>query len=277
MLIGYYSAFLAGLEVRRAIDVAVEAGLDAIELNGDAWGGPRPHLTPHLRKEERREIKQALDATGLRLSAVSASVHLARRDPTDRRAATSHVETLMDQAAELGSPLIWCFSGRALDDLKRDDALGIVIDALGRLTERARAVGLDFAVEGCAPHIIRSVAEYEHLFATLGASAPAVAFDPGHFATHGEDPVEAAVALGPRTKNLHVKDLSGKPPDMRTVRLGSGVIDLCGVLDALGQAGFCGVASIENDLAPSDEGDAKRMMEEDASYLRGLDPIGEWE
>lgn len=71
--------------------------------------------------------------------------------------------------------------------------------------------------------------------------------DVGHWARSGVKPVEGLKKFEGRILTLHLKDVEGFTTDARGVPLGTGVVDVRGVLGELVRQGFSGVISIEHE------------------------------
>jgi len=76
--------------------------------------------------------------------------------------------------------------------------------------------------------------------------------DIGHVARLGLDPVEAVKKAGDRVLDMHLKDVNMADASGRSCPAGEGVVDMPGVLAALVEIGFAGIASFEYESDPSD-------------------------
>jgi sugar phosphate isomerase/epimerase len=91
-----------------------------------------------------------------------------------------------------------------------------------------------------------------------------------------ENPVAAARRLGPYTVATHTKDVDAcrhVPPEewffFSSVPVGTGLIDMPGVLKALRESGFTGVLAVESDHH-KDNQDEDKLVAKSIAYLRKL-------
>jgi sugar phosphate isomerase/epimerase len=90
--------------------------------------------------------------------------------------------------------------------------------------------------------------------------------DTGHLALCGSDPVRTISDLGPRCRYIHLKDIRPEMLGARTRKgekfceLGTGVLDLKGVLKALEDIEYDGWIMVERDSRPQDYVQSARNM-----------------
>ncbi len=89
--------------------------------------------------------------------------------------------------------------------------------------------------------------------------------DVGHFASCGQDPVEALRKLGPRLKLVHLKDVEASGGEVN-VLLGKGISRIPDVMAELHRLRFTRLVAIEYEK----DGDINRDMQMDVEYARGL-------
>ena len=95
---------------------------------------------------------------------------------------------------------------------------------------------------------------------TVGSTA-----DVGHFASCGQDPVEAIRKLGPRLKLVHLKDIEASGGEVN-VLLGKGISRIPDVMKELHRQDFAHLVAIEYEK----EGDVNNDMKADVEYARTL-------
>lgn len=99
-----------------------------------------------------------------------------------------------------------------------------------------------------------------NLSSTVGATA-----DVGHFASCGQDPVEALRKLGPRLKLVHLKDIEASGGEVN-VLLGRGISRIPEVMQELHRQDFAHLVAIEYEK----EGDINGDMKADVEFARRL-------
>lgn len=94
-----------------------------------------------------------------------------------------------------------------------------------------------------------------------------VCIDVGHTVRAGGDPIAAIHRCADRLYDFHLKDVSAAVSEGKEVVLGTGVIDLPGVLRALRSVGFSGHLEIEHEATPDDP---LPGMKQSIAYLRKI-------
>jgi sugar phosphate isomerase/epimerase len=89
--------------------------------------------------------------------------------------------------------------------------------------------------------------------------------DVGHTVRIGEDPVPAIRRTAERLYDFHIKDVNEGTAKGKPVVLGTGVIDLPGVLKALLDVGFSGHLGLEYEI---DADDPMPGMQKSLAYVR---------
>jgi inosose dehydratase len=139
-------------------------------------------------------------------------------------------------------------------------ALGKLLDTIA--ADAAR-LGHRTAFHPHAGTFVETPDEVDRLVAATNPRDVGLCLDVGHFIVGGGDPVEAIARHGARIVHVHLKDVAEGPfADLRAGRLegfreairarlftelGSGVLDLEGVLRALAGHGFAGWLMVEQD------------------------------
>jgi sugar phosphate isomerase/epimerase len=199
------------------------ARLDGIEF----WF---PHVWPEkLTPALAGQIRQRLAAGGMVCPACAGGVGDPNNAP-DKAAAFFHTARLME------APLI---AGHFASQS---------VPALGKLCAR---YGVYAAFENGNE---KDVSEIQ---AAIQGGSPWIGanLDTGNLAAHGGDPVRAARVLGTQIKHVHFKDIPAVGSH-DCVALGTGIVDVAGVIRELRATGYDGWLSIEietGDRDPTDE------------------------
>ena len=141
-----------------------------------------------------------------------------------------------------------------------DAAWPALFEGIDRVAEIAGASGLGVAVH---PHWGTAIARPRHIERFLKETAHALCLDMGHIAVGGADPLKVARDAGPRVRHVHLKDVDAEVvADLRAARipdfqaaiqarifteLGSGLLDLMGVLSVLAKRDYSGWLMVEQD------------------------------
>lgn len=256
----------------------VATGLSATELGPDGFLPIDPS-----------ELVEYLAEYELQLVGGFVPALLYRPDKID--AVLRYAERAARQLAAGGSKVIVVGPSSHLDgydtpvDLAPDDWQTFFAN-LERLQEIARDNGVTTAVH---PHWGMAIATAEHTHRLLDSSDAGLCLDTGHLFLGGADPVEIAKAAGDRVRHVHLKDLtteaaeavrSGSVPfrqatiDGMFTPIGSGDVDIEGVIRHLESIGFDGWYVLEQDCAlegePPPGGGPVTDAEASLQFLRSL-------
>lgn len=242
------------------------AALSGASYAGSELGPPGLFGTPE-------ETAQAFAAANLRAIGAYVPLHLALDEDTfeaDLARMALTCEELQATGATLailadeGSPELLLNPARSDRDFALDeDQWALAAQRLARAVDLARSCGLSASFH---PHIstyVESAWEVDRLLDTTDVT---LTLDIGHMALAGADPVECVRNWFPRIDHVHIKDaridvLQQAKADQRAdfdawwadvcVPLGTGDVDIDGVLTALAERSYDGWLVIEQDRAPT--------------------------
>lgn len=165
-----------------------------------------------------------------------------------------------------GSPDRDGFAGRAGDPTTpglTEAGWRRTVELLATVSEEVRAAGARIAFHPHAGTYVETPEEIERLAESIPADVLPLCLDVGHYLVGGGDPVAALGRFGERVTHVHLKDVDGDVlAALRTgtvggfgrairrrlfTELGSGVLDLDGVLAALAGRDYDGWLMIEQD------------------------------
>jgi inosose dehydratase len=258
------NADIAGLAPRvpahEVLDEAARLGFDGVQ---DGIGFPRGSA-----------LRSALAERGLRLAEVYVALPcgpdglepdalvLGRRRLAELHAAGGEVLVVAlsftpERAALAGR--VASGQAPALSDPGWSE-LATVLETLGA---EARALGHPLAFHGHAGTCVETPDELDRLARTTDPRLVGLCLDVGHCLVGGGDPVAALRRYRSRVVHVHLKDVAAEPlarlrdgtisgfADALRARifteLGSGILDLAGVLGALADAGYEGWLMVEQD------------------------------
>lgn len=192
----------------RILDAAGRLGYDGVELRfvaGDDALWARPELTgAGLRETLARLRDAALAVPCVDTRSVFHDPPGAARDRALDEAARS-----LELAARLGASGIRVFGDRVQAGQDKDSTVALVADALQRLGEIARPMGVEVWLE--------SHGDFARARDTIGildrvrSGSVGAIWDPANAFEVGETPAEGHLVLGARIRHVHVKDLAGPP------------------------------------------------------------------
>ena len=159
----------------------------------------------------------------------------------------------------------------------RDEPHGPQIEKLSAIlkesVKKAEDLGIRMAIEN---HIDFTADEILEILDRVDSDFLGVNFDTGNCLRVFEDPVVAAGKLASRTYATHVKDIDpshGSPSDWTfwpSAAAGHGIIDMPGVVKALGDGGYQGMLCVEIDFLKDPAGDEVEAVEKAVPYLQDL-------
>jgi inosose dehydratase len=165
------------------------------------------------------------------------------------------------------------------------DGWNTLLTNLDRLHEAAAARGIHAVLH---PHVGTMIEKKDEVARVLDGSTIPLCLDTGHLLIGGTDPMELARAAADRVTHAHLKDVhadyaarvqSGELTYTQAVAqgmytaLGTGDVDIAGVVNHLVGQGFDGWFTLEQDTILADEPEGQGPVADvrtSVAYLRGL-------
>jgi inosose dehydratase len=221
-------------------------------------------------------LRDALDRRGLRLAEVYVPLPATVDGPTSEAIDVAmHLLELLHEAngdmlclALDGSPDRDRRAGRATESgtpVLTEPGWAALADVIGTIADRAAALGHPVSFHPHAGTLVETVAETERLLRSTDPARLGLCLDTGHWIVAGGDPVSALREHGTRVTHVHLKDVDPGVLDRlragelgslgEAVRerlfteLGSGSLDLDGVIAALEGKGYAGWLIVEQDTS----------------------------
>ena len=218
-----------------------------------------------------RRLREHLDV--LNLDRVLAWGHPDGLQGGKRRAAADEIKEYLRCAVALGAKTMRIVAGsyRTFHE-DHGEQIRNVVEILRGVVPQAEALGVVLALEN---HLDFTTTEVLRIVEGVQSPFLRITYDSGNAYRLGENPVEAARRVGPYVVATHIKDVMEGPaaadrPVTRwpSVPLGSGLIDLPGVFDALVTAGYTGLLCVEIDFLQWDGGSRDVAVARSVEYLR---------
>ena len=218
------------------------------------------------------EIKAVLDEKGL--ERVLAWGHPDGLEAGRNREAWKEMNDLIPKAQAMGTNIMR-FVASSL--MFRNEPHGPQIDAVCKMLDESVRIAADNGVMlALENHIDYTSEEIYQILERVGSDNLKVNFDTGNTLRMMEDPVAAAKRLGPYTVAVHTKDMDAcrhvSPEEwffFSSVTVGTGLIDMPGVVEALRVSGFTGVLAVETDHH-KDNQDEIKLVADSVAYLKSL-------
>jgi sugar phosphate isomerase/epimerase len=249
---------------RDFVDRASALGVDGVSLESCFFESLEPGYLG--------EIKAVLDERGLERV-------LAWGHPDGLQAGRSHeawleMNALVPKARHMGAGIMRIVASSLQF---RHEPHGPQIEAVVRMLRESVRIAADHGVVlAIENHIDYTSAEICEILDRVGSDHLRVNFDTGNTLRMMEDPVQAARRLGPYTVATHTKDVDAcrhvRPEEwyfFSSVAVGSGLIDIPGVVRALQETGYTGILAVESDHH-KDNQDEDALVAQSVAYLRNL-------
>lgn len=202
------------------------------------------------------DIKRMFDANGLTITSVCAHANLL--DPAAPwRYGTSQIIKAVKMAATIGVEHVITTEGDPTTpfgkSLSDREAIFSIREKLSEPLRLAEDLGIKILLEPHG-HITDSVKHMEHLLDACNSEALAVNLDTGNLWLGGGEPLEMIERLGNKIAHVHWKDLPEEMTGSRgkifgcgmaVIPLGSGVVGIEAIYEALVRSGFQGHTTLE--------------------------------
>lgn len=218
------------------------------------------------------QIKDALDEHGL--ERVLAWGHPDGLEAGRSERAWREMNSLIPKAHFMGAQIMRIVASSLMF---RNEPHGPQLDAIVKMLKESVKIAADHGVVlAIENHIDYTSAEILQLLERVGSDNLKVNFDTGNTLRMMEDPVAAARRLGPYTVATHTKDVDAcrhvRPEEwyfFSSVPVGTGLINMPAVAQALKECGYQGVLAVESDHH-KDNQDEDRLVAQSIAYLKQL-------
>ena len=250
--------------LRDFVNRASELGVDGVSLESCFFES--------LERGYLSEIKGVLDERGM--ERVLAWGHPDGLEAGRNEEAWKEMNALIPKAQFMGADIMRIVaSSLVFRNEPHEPQIQAIVKMLKESVKIAEDSGVVLAIEN---HIDYTSEEIYQILERVGSDALKVNFDTGNTLRVMEDPVKAARRLGRHTVATHTKDVEAcrhVPPEewhfFSSVPVGTGLIDIPGVVRALQDAGYAGVLAVESDHH-KDNQDEDKLVADSVAYLRKL-------
>lgn len=242
------------LSLTEFIRKSSDMGFDGVELMAK-----RPHLSPlDFRESELRALRREIEESGLEVPCI-ASYHdfsqgLEHPDMAPLDKELVYLNSVLDMASELGSPVVRVYSGYRHPGVSFEEQWDSMVEGLGEACDMARGRGIKIGLQNHSS-MASFTDEILALVEEVGSDSLGVILDAPLLVERGEDIAESVRKCGDLILHTHTSDYRfayGRDPgDYFTYRrviavpMGSGAIDYRAFVDALKGTGFDGYLSFE--------------------------------
>jgi sugar phosphate isomerase/epimerase len=243
---------------------ACELGVDDVSLESCFFESLEPGYLS--------ELGAVLDEKGL--SRVLAWGHPDGLEAGRNQDAWQQMNALIPKASCMGAKIMRIVASSLMF---RHQPHGPQIEAVVRMLKESVKIAADEnVVLALENHIDFTSQEILQILECVGSDWLKVNFDTGNTLRMMEDPVAAARRLGSYTVATHTKDVDAcrhvRPEEwyfFSSVPVGTGLIDIPGVIRALAESGYRGVLAVESDHH-KDHQDEDQLVAQSVAYLKKL-------
>lgn len=278
MKLGFITACLPDLGLEQVVSWAAGAGYESLEVAAWPKRGDRPFTATHLDADEvvaggADRARQVLDRHGVEICSVSYYDNNLHPDPAERQAVNDHVATCIRAAALVGAPTVGTFIGRDWTRSVKDNLLEAE-EIFKPLVALAGEHDIKLVIENCVMEgwhpdgYPGNLAYSPELWEWMFEQGLYLNYDPSHLLWMGIDPIPAYVKYADHVPLAQAKDIElfperrdhfgwpGKsytrddPWDVGWWRYrvpGLGEVDWRRLVDAMYEAGYDGVLSVEHE------------------------------
>ena len=227
--------------VDEALAIIREAGFKKVDLLGRM-----PHFDINDPTYDFPGVVSRAEKLGLRIANIGSycGAGFSSPDPAVQEEAIADTRRVIDAAALCGARSIRTRAGHPEDPAFIDR----VVDCYRRVAEYAEAKGVYMGVENHGGAISGNPELLAELFERVGSRYAGVLYEPCNLALAGVDYRAALDTLRPYVVHVHLKDCYPVQGKMRTVWLGTGMIDFRWVIGELERAGYDGDYALEYEL-----------------------------
>jgi sugar phosphate isomerase/epimerase len=262
------------------IEMASSLGVDGLEMY--------PGFFTSLEEEYLDRVRQAIEHRGMTMPMFCCSPDFTHPDADVRRDEVARERRMIDVTARLGGGFCRVLSGQRRPEVRREDGIGRVVDAIQELLPYAESNRVVLAMENHYkdgywqyPEFALKSDVFLEIVNRIGSPWFGVQFDPSNAVVAGEDPVKLLDQVKHRVVTMHASDRFLKPghtleelrqaeegPGYTAILVhgvtGGGLNDYPRIFALLREAGFDGWISIEDGMNGLEE------IRESAQFLRGL-------
>lgn len=226
--------------LREVIDEYTRAGVPGVTVWRNA-----------LEAEGARESGRMLRESGLKVVSLCRGGFFPGRDECERQAALDDNRRAIDEAAEIGAPLIVLVCG-AVPGMPLAEARRQIAEGIAAVLPYARAANVKLAIEPLHPMFadsrsaVNTLAQANDMVEAIGQDGLGVTVDVYHV-WWDSDLERQIMRAGDNILSFHVCDWRSPTRDLLNDRglMGEGCIDLRGIRGGVEQAGFKGFVEVE--------------------------------
>lgn len=245
--IGLINYNLGGRSLEEVLDFAAEAGFTYIEIGvRDVWND-KENVTLEEGKKRAQEVKARMDALGIKVSTLAAGNDFLVTDETAMQHQVDRLKSVIEIARVFETDTLRVDGGWAKDGVPQEKWFDLMVDGFTRSKDLIEKEGIYLALDNHG--IVTNDADLQlRIFEAVGSPNLGANVDTMNYRWAGHD-LETIGRyyriIAPHALHVHLKDGRGARSEYVGLALGEGEIDLKGAVDALVEAGYNGVWTVE--------------------------------
>lgn len=240
--IGFSTLGCPGYSVEQVAALARDNGFDGVEIRF-IRGVVDLSTLEEFSAARIAETAKVFSDAGVEVNCIDTSVRFGSGDPEEQATQRELAKINCAIADALGARFIRVFGGSRPADADPDSSLQAMADGLGAVAEDSHAAGIEALLE--THDDFCTAATLEPLLART-SDRLAILWDFMHSFRNGESAEQTWAALGPRIRQVHVKDGSVATPEkFDLVLTGDGIVPIGDAVKVLLTADFTGYVDFE--------------------------------
>ena len=262
--IGFVSLGMRASPLDQVLRLAVDAGCEVMELNGrasvhhDLWAPPIDYA----------KIKGRFSQAGVSPSSLGGYCSFAQLSDDALAQEVAQFAAYCEVARRMGIPVVRAFAGDVVEGHTLDELYPRLVAGFTAVTDQVADWGVTIGIENHG-RLINEGDQLLRLVEDVGSPILGLTIDTGNFcwAGHSIETAERSFEeLAPLAVNVHVKDGRFVDGEFELLPAGRGDLDLVGLFEILGDAGYDGPVLSEYE----GKDDFVKCTLESVAYLRGL-------
>lgn len=232
---------LKEMSIKEKVDLAVECGMEAVELSA-------AELMNH---RETKQWKEVTKENGLDITTAGIGIQLT--DPNSRDEVREKIKRVIEGSHILGNIPVFSRTMTAPEGVSESETWKYTAEFTREVTERFAEEEIRFAIEiDHAPCFVHSLERFEKLYHLVDHVNLKLNFDPTNLHVNGSDPFDSINKWGHLFIGGHIKDGIFQTQARKEVPLGEGEIGYPAILSRLAERGIDLVFQFEH-LSAADE------------------------
>lgn len=245
--IGLINYNLGGRSLEEVLEFAAEAGFTYIEIAArDVWND-KADVSLEEGKQRAKEVKALMDTLGVKVSTLAAGNDFLVPDEAAMQQQVDRMSGVIEIARIFETDILRVDGGWAKDGVPQEKWFDLMVEGFNRVKDLVEKEGIYLALDNHG--IVTNDADLQlRIFEAVGSPNLGANVDTMNYRWAGHD-LETIGRyyriIAPHALHVHLKDGRGSKSEYVGLALGEGEIDLKGAVQALVEAGYKGIWTVE--------------------------------